>query len=216
MRTKVKICGLTDEREVEMLKENRADYGGIVLYFEKSKRNCEPEQAKKLVKLLKQAGIASVAVTVSPTLLQVQEIERSGFDFLQVHGELETDVLEQTTIPLIRAFNLNDRSAKRTEREAVQDNPRVVGWLLDAASPGAGKTFDWSLLQEWKRDHRLLFLAGGLNPENVREAIEKVQPDVADVSSGVELDSEEEIRRLGLRKDAAKISAFVRSVKEMQ
>lgn len=216
MQTKVKICGLTDEREVEMLKENGTDYGGIVLYFEKSKRNCETEKAEALVKQLKQAGIASVAVTVSPTLLQVREIERAGFDFLQVHGELNQDVLEQTSIPIIRAFNLSGGPANRTEREAVQDNPRVVGWLLDAVAPGAGQTFDWTLLREWKRDDRLLFLAGGLNAENVREAIANVRPDVVDVSSGVELDSEEEMERLRLRKDAAKISAFVRYAKEMR
>lgn len=210
MAVKVKICGLTKEQEVKMLAENHADFGGIVLFFEKSKRNCPIEKAEKLVKLLKTEGIASVAVVVSPTLSQVEQIQSLGFDYLQIHGELKPEVLEQIKIPVIRAFNLTNMA----EREALQENGKVAGWLLDAAVPGAGKTFDWQLLKDWKRDDRLFLLAGGLHAGNVREAIKVVQPDVVDVSSGVEFDSEEEIEKNGCRKDVEKVKEFIRQARQ--
>ena len=102
MSVKVKICGLTTVEETNMLIEEKADFGGVVLFFEKSKRNCSFKQAEKIVRALRQAGIKSVAVTVTPTLSQTELIEKAGFDYLQVHGELKEEVLRNGTLPIIR------------------------------------------------------------------------------------------------------------------
>lgn len=192
-----------------MLIEEKADFGGVVLFFEKSKRNCSFKQAEKIVRALRQAGIKSVAVTVTPTLSQAELIEKAGFDYLQVHGELKEEVLRNGTLPIIRAFNISNMK----EQENLRKEDRIIGWLFDAAVPGAGETFDWSLLEKIERDEKRFFLAGGLTAENVSEAIKQVKPDVVDVSSGVEFDSAEEIERLGFRKNPKKIKQFVRNVR---
>lgn len=209
MSIKVKICGLTTVEEANMLIEEKADFGGVVLFFEKSKRNCNLKQAEKIVQALRLAGIKSVAVTVSPTLSQTEQIEKAGFDYLQVHGELKEEILQNGTLPIIRAFNISNMK----EMEKVKKEKRIAGWLFDAAVPGAGKTFDWSLLEKIERDEKMLLLAGGLTAENVNEAVIKVKPDVVDVSSGVEFDSVEEIENMGFRKNPKKIKNFVRNAR---
>ena len=209
MSVKVKICGLTTGEEAQMLIEENADFGGVVLFYEKSKRNCSTEQAEKIAKVLKQSGIKSVAVMVSPDFSQTEEIEKAGFDYLQIHGELKEEVLRNGTLPIIRAFNISNMK----EQETLKQEKRIAGWLFDAAVPGAGETFDWSLLKQIERDGKMLFLAGGLNAENVGSAIKQVKPDVVDVSSGVEFENDAEIERLGFRKDPEKIKAFIKSVR---
>ncbi len=209
MSVKVKICGLTTVEEAEMLMKEKADFGGVVLFYEKSKRNCSLKQAEKITKALKQAGIKSVAVTVSPDFSQTEVIEKAGFDYLQIHGELKEEVLQNGTLPIIRAFNIFNMK----EQETLKQEQRIIGWLFDAVSPGTGETFDWSLLKNVERDGKMLFLAGGLNAENVSMAIKQVRPDVVDVSSGVELESAEEIERMGFRKNPEKVKAFIKNVR---
>lgn len=209
MSVKVKICGLTTIEEAQMLIEEKADFGGVVLFYEKSKRNCSLEQAEKIAKTLRQAGIKSVAVTVSPTLTQAEAIEKAGFDYLQIHGELKEEVLRNGTIPIIRAFNISNMK----EQEMLKSEKRIAGWLFDAAVPGAGETFDWSLLERVERAGKMLFLAGGLNAENVGMAVKQVQPDVVDVSSGVEFESDEEIEKMDFRKNPEKIKTFIENAR---
>ncbi len=209
MRVKVKICGLTSVEEAKMLIEEKADFGGIVLFYEKSKRNCSLEQAKRIVTELKRAGIKSVAVVVSPTLSQVREIEKIEFDHLQVHGELSEEVLRNTKLSIIRAVSYSNLEIM----DALRMEEKIAGWLVDGVVPGAGKTFDWSLLKGIKRDQRLLFLAGGLTEENVGEAVKAIAPDVVDVSSGVEFERMEEIEKNGFRKNPKKIKQFISRAK---
>lgn len=211
LSVKVKICGLTTAWEAEMLIKEKADFGGVVLYYEKSKRNCSMEQAKKILEVLRQADIKSVAVTVTPTLAQAEEIEKAGFDYLQVHGELKEEILQSGTIPIIRAFNISNME----EIEALRQKQRIAGWLFDAAIPGAGECFDWSLLKSIKRDEKLFILAGGLTKDNVGEAIRQIVPDAVDVSSGVEFDSPEEMEKKGFRKNPEKIRDFIKTVRKI-
>lgn len=209
MSALVKICGLTCEEEARMLVEEKAEFGGVVLFYEKSKRYCTPERARKIVEVLKSGGVKAVAVTVSPRAEQVRMIEEIGFDYLQVHGTLEQEVLEQSRAPVIRAFNVSNMG----EMEKVRKQERIVGWLFDAAVPGEGKTFDWEVLEGIERDRELFFLAGGLTAENVEEAIRRTKPDAVDVSSGVEYVDEGEIERKGYRKDRERIKEFVGRVR---
>lgn len=205
----VKICGLTSVEEARMLVEEKVEFGGVVLFYERSKRYCTPERAGKIVEVLKSAGVKAVAVVVSPVVEQVRVIEELGFDYLQVHGILETEVLESSKIPIIRAFNVSNMK----EIEEVREHEKIKGWLFDAAMPGEGKTFDWEMLKEIKRDGKLFFLAGGLTAENVKEATKRTKPDAVDVSSGVEYEDAGEIERKGYRKDREKIREFVEKVK---
>lgn len=198
--TEIKICGLTKAEEVEWILQETVAYFGIVLFFPKSRRNVSIEKAKELLAVRRKEERAypkAVAVTVSPTASQIKEIEAAGFDMIQIHGELSEEVLDAVHLPIIRAFNVTDMEAY----EKYHNCPKVAAYLFDAQIPGSGCTFDWKLLENIPRDEKKLFLAGGLNSENVREAIEKVHPDVVDVSSGVETQAV---------KDRTKIKEFVR------
>lgn len=113
--------------------------------------------------------------------------------------------MEQTTIPVLKAFNVSDMD----KYEEYHNNPRIAGYVFDAQEPGSGRTFDWSLVKQVPRDEKFLLLAGGLNIENVEEAIRFVKPDGVDVSSGVENSGK-------TGKDEDKIKQFVRKVRRME
>lgn len=202
--TKVKICGLTSPAEARYLNENHVDFAGMVLFFPKSKRNISIEQAMEIMAAL-DASIKRVAVVVSPSIEQVRQIEAAGFDYVQIHGEIpetETEAEAAIAIPILKAFNVSNMGSY----EKYHNDSRIAGYVFDAIEPGSGKTFDWKLVDNIPRDEKLLLLAGGLNPDNVRMAIEAVHPDGVDVSSGVENDD-------GAGKNPDKIHDFVAAVK---
>lgn len=202
--TKVKICGLTSPAEARYLNENHVDFAGMVLFFPKSKRNISIEQAMEIMAAL-DASIKRVAVVVSPSIEQVRQIEAAGFDYVQIHGEIpetETEAEAAIAIPILKAFNVSDIGSY----EKYHNDSRIAGYVFDAIEPGSGKTFNWKLVDNIPRDEKLLLLAGGLNPDNVRMAIEVVHPDGVDVSSGVENDD-------GAGKNPDKIHDFVAAVK---
>lgn len=202
--TKVKICGLTSPAEARYLNENHVDFAGMVLFFPKSKRNISIEQAKDIMAAL-DASIKRVAVVVSPSIEQVRQIEAAGFDYVQIHGEIpetETEAEAAIAIPILKAFNVSDMGSY----EKYHNDSRIAGYVFDAIEPGSGKTFDWKLVDNIPRDEKLLLLAGGLNPDNVRMAIEAVHPDGVDVSSGVENDDK-------AGKNPEKIHDFVAAIK---
>lgn len=209
---KVKICGITSEREIDKLIGLNADYAGFVVFYPKSRRNNDIKEAEKLVRY---AGkrIKTVAVTVSPDTKQLKAIEKAGFDILQVHGELNGEVKEQSALPIWRAFNLstydNEEELRSNLKKLVSDE-RISGIVFDGAKYGSGETFKWDSLKNTDTEGKLFILAGGLTPQNVEEAVKTLNPDVADVSTGVEYD-DKTIRG----KDLEKIESFVKAVKKL-
>ena len=205
----VKICGITDVEETEYLNENNVDMAGMVLYFPKSKRNITLEKAKEITLYPAITSLASlnenikkVAVVVSPSIEQVKSIENAGFDFVQIHKDLPDGLFNETLIDVLKAFNVNDLE----ELGKYKNIENIKGYVFDAPTYGSGETFDWSLLNNIKRDDKLFILAGGLNGDNVRDGIKAVQPDGVDVSSGVENDN-------GVGKSREKIREFVMAAK---
>lgn len=196
----VKVCGLTDTVEADYLNKNKVDFAGFVLFFPKSKRNISIEKAEQIMAELDE-NIKKVAVIVSPDESEIQQINGSGFDYVQIHGEIKDRLLEQISKPVFKAFNIKD--IKNIHK--YQNSAKIAGYVFDAAVPGSGKVFDWSILNDIKRDAKTFILAGGLNDSNVREAVKLVNPDVVDVSSGVEYDS-------GSGKDPEKIKQFIRQL----
>lgn len=183
----IKICGITKIEEAFCLNEVQAEYAGFV-FWEKSKRNVGFAQAEEIQNVLDKR-IRRVAVTVSPELELVRQIERSGFDLLQVHGRLREEVIRQCGIPVWRACNLQ----KPKDMENLERMEKIAGYVIDAGTAGSGKTFDWKgnweMIEQMKATvfvGKTFVLAGGLNPENITEAVRMFQPDVVDVSSGVE------------------------------
>lgn len=207
---KIKICGIRNLSDVQIMNQEKPNYAGFVFY-EKSKRNVSIEGAKELLKSL-DGSIQRVAVIVSPTLPELEIISELGFDILQIHGKLEDSVLIHTKLPIWRAVNVDDQKQLELELERMQavSGKKIEGILIDGAHYGAGVTFDWITSSEMILDKlcdKLLILAGGLNEENIKTGIEMFHPDIVDVSSGVEA---------GEGKDEEKVHGFIRKVKSME
>lgn len=210
--THIKICGITEEAECDYLNKAKAEYAGIVLY-NKSKRYVTPAQVKELVKKLND-DIIKVAVVVSPTMEDVKQIEALGFDRIQIHGELGKEVYESCNLSIWRALNIDTNFLREEHWPLGPEYKKIEGIVFDAKNSGKGITFDWSITaspayqkfrERMKLENKLFILAGGLNVQNVADGIEIFEPDVVDVSSGVENDT---------GKDSGLITDFVRAVKK--
>lgn len=199
----IKICGITSEEEIGYIAKAGINYAGFVLFFQKSKRNLSLERAENLVAKLPE-DIASVAVMVSPTKEQVEAVVDAGFSAIQIHGKVEDSIITSCQIPVFKAFNVSDMD----DFLHYEQMDEVVGFVMDAAVPGSGKTFDWDLLQKLPSTEKQVLLAGGLNPDNVGEALAACagKIDGVDTSSGVE-------RTDGNGKSKERIEAFVRVVR---
>lgn len=201
-QTMIKVCGLTEIGEAAYLNENKIDFAGFVLFFPKSKRNISIEKAEQIMKALDK-NIKKVAVVVSPTDKQLREINGSCFDYIQIHGKIADSILQKAEKPILKAFNIDDMN----DFDKYSSNEKISGYVFDAAEPGSGKAFDWNILNKVERDGKLFVLAGGLDQDNVKKAVEVVRPDMVDVSSGVENDN-------GFGKDPEKIRSFAEQIRK--
>lgn len=198
---KIKICGLTKVKEAEYLNKNHVDYAGFVLYYPKSKRNMSITDCAPIIKALN-SSIKKVAVVVSPNISQVRAINEAGFDVIQVHGKLEKEVYDAIAIDVWKAFNVKDMDSYPDFKDLI----KIRGFVFDSAEPGSGKAFDHDLLQKIeRRADKQFILAGGINADNVADAILQINPDVIDVSSSVEFTDKP-------GKEPAKIDEFVEAV----
>jgi len=213
-KTSVKICGLSTAEAVSAAVEGGAAYLGFV-FFEKSPRNLTPEAAARLVAPVRGGPVKTVAVTVDPDDVLIDRLMATMKpDLIQVHGK-ETparvrQIAERSGAGVIKALSVSSSSdvdqARAFETVAEQflfDARPVEGSVLPG---GTGARFDWTLLQG-RRFSRPHFLAGGLDPWNVADAIRVSGAPLLDVSSGVE-------RGPGL-KDPALITAFLDAVKRV-
>ncbi len=199
--TKIKICGLMSRSDAELVNEFDVDYAGVVMFFQKSHRNTDPDTAGRIVRALRE-GIIPVAVTVRPTYDEISEAARLGFRYIQIHGDVSRELIESSPLLVIKAFNVDDLPGLR----AYNTYDNIMGYVFDAAEPGSGKTFDWDMLRGLDTGDRMVMLAGGLNAGNVAEAVKHAAPDAVDVSSGTENEN-----RTG--KSRQKIAAFVSAVR---
>ena len=202
MRTRVKICGITREQDALEAARHGADAIGLVFY-PRSPRFVTPDQALAVVRALPSfVTVVGLFVNEQPGMVRAMS-DAVGLELLQFHGDEPPDYCRQFNQPFLKAL----RVRPEVDLIALSAGYREAqGLLLDAwheAVPGgSGELFDWGLIPEALRAHCIL--AGGLNPDNVAEAIRQVKPYAVDVSSGVEADK-------GI-KDPAKIAAFMRGV----
>lgn len=184
MRVRSKICGITRLDDALLASRLGADALGFV-FFEPSPRNISPEDAAKIISELP-AFVTSVGLFVNADAAFVAEvIQKTGIDLLQFHGDESVEFCEQFDRPYIKAIRV--RSAQDLD-EAFALFKSAQGILADAyvkgVAGGTGQQFDWDVVPE---DRPLpLILAGGLKPENVRNATKAVRPWAVDVSGGVE------------------------------
>ena len=191
--TKVKICGLSTKEAVKTAVSAGADYIGFV--FAPSKRQVTVEQATELAKFIP-SHIQKVGLFISPSRAELLEaVDKVGLDFVQVHGQVVDKLFENLPCGSIQAVQVDGNGHVH--------NSQADYLLFDAPVAGSGQTFDWGRLDTTELSQPF-FIAGGLNEDNVEEAIQHFTPYAVDVSSGVETNGQ---------KDHEKIRRFIERVK---
>lgn len=201
-RTRIKICGMTNQRDIEEAAALGVDAIGLIFY-PKSKRFISVQQAK-LALSCAPSLVNIVAVMVNPAVLDVlQIIDELPIDTLQFHGDESAEFCRQFNKPYIKALSATTQQSLLVAMNKYEDATAI---LVDAPSltekGGTGQSFNWRIVPS-VRDKPLI-LAGGLTPANICKAITTVKPYAVDVCSGVEQSN-------GV-KDRIKMMEFVNAV----
>jgi len=191
---KVKICGIRDLETALYAIEAGADALGFV--FARSKRQIGYEEARKIILKLPK-GVAKVGVFVESSIEDSQAVAKyCGLDYLQLHLEKGPRDLTTYAIPIVKAFRI-----KSKEDVINIEKYKATGYLVDSSGGdyigGNGISFNWELLDSLETNYKKrLILAGGLNVNNISQAINKVKPIWVDVSSGVETDGKKDLMKI--------------------
>ena len=195
-RTKIKLCGLTRTKDIFAVNEILPEFVGFVFY-EKSRRYIPQENFLELKKILSKK-ISAVGVFVNAKIPVVVEIAKN-LDLIQLHGKEDENYISELRNfmdkKIIQAFKI--KTAADLERAEKSSADYI---LLDGGA-GDGKIFNWQILENFNRKY---FLAGGLNCENISDALKILKPFAVDVSSGIETNNV---------KDAEKMKNFVEIVR---
>lgn len=198
MSAKVKICGITNMKDALLAAEYGADFLGFI--FTKSKRQIQPEKARKIIKRVKNV-VTTVGVFMDDSLEFIKKvIQEAEIDIVQLHGKETPEFCQKIEKRVIKRIHVNNYDTHQTLIRKMRDFS-VFSFLLDPGT-GSGKTFDWTIASNINLP---LIIAGGLNPNNVKEMIQLLHPFGVDVSSGVE-------KKIG-KKDPEKIRRFIEEVK---
>jgi phosphoribosylanthranilate isomerase len=215
--TKIKICGLSRFEDIVYVNKLMPDYVGFV--FANSKRQVKMEHARELIKGL-HGSINTVGVFVNEDIDIVKNIARNlSLKVLQFHGKEDKQYIENFKgLQVWKCVGINTGSESSELNYELMENQKKIdetsqfsvhGILLDSItkgnSGGTGVTFNWNIIDTLKTNKPLI-LAGGLNCQNVREAILKVNPYAVDVSGGVEVNGV---------KNYEKIKEFIDKVREL-
>ena len=196
--TKIKLCGMMRECDIEAVNRIKPDYVGFI-FWDRSRRCITREQAKVFRAML-DPETKAVGVFVDEKAEVIADLLKADIiDAAQLHGHEDEEFIASlracTDKPLFQAFRI------RSGEDVFRAKQSSADEILVDAGTGCGKTFDWDLLAGLERPY---FLAGGLGLENIREAMEKLSPYAVDVSSGIETDGQ---------KDASKMQEFAETVR---
>lgn len=208
-RTKVKICGITSLEDARFVSGALAHYMGFVFY-EDSPRAISPAKAGAIINWLH--GLECVGVFVNQPLDDVNMIARqTGIDFVQLHGDENPAYCSLVEKPIIKAIHVEEGDTASDLNNRIEPFRDHVAYLLfdtkvDGQWGGTGQSFDWSMLDDVAQGVPY-FLAGGLTPDNIRQACKQVHPYAVDVSSGLE--SEPGV------KDFDKVDMFMKEMRDI-
>ncbi len=197
--TNIKLCGLKRQCDIEYVNDLQPEYIGFV-FAKNSKRYISPENAKNLKNNLDN-NIIAVGVFVNEEIDTIIELVKNNvIDVVQLHGDEDDNYINTLRkfidCKIIKAFKI------KSKEDILKANISSADYILLDSGAGSGKTFDWSIINEVKREY---FLAGGLTAENVGEAVSKLKPFAVDASSSLETNG---------FKDKYKMTAFVNAVRE--
>ena len=196
-KTKIKLCGMRRPEDILAVNQAKPDYIGFIC-SRRFWRHISLEEAAVLKEML-DPGIRAVGVFVDEPYEEIAGWLKKGvIDLVQLHGEEDEYYIRQlrkvmlfqeTLVPVIQAFRV------KTEKDLLRAGHSIADYILLDSGAGSGVTFDWSLLDSMDRPY---FLAGGLGPDNVAEAIRRFHPYAVDMSSSLETERKkdpEKIRR---------------------
>ncbi len=187
----IKVCGINDEMSMNTALNNKVDYVGLVFYPD-SPRNISINLAIQLLQARNKIT-KIVALTVNPTDDILFEIKNKVKpDYIQLHGNESPkrceDILKKFNIPIIKGVNVKNKLNLKQLTTDFEDTCDIL--LLDAPSEalpgGNGNKFDWDILRGFKSKKKWM-LAGGLNIENIKSAIDITKAPAIDISSGLEI-----------------------------
>jgi phosphoribosylanthranilate isomerase len=203
MSVKVKICGITNAADALAAVESGADALGF-MFYEPSPRHVAIRQVAEIIRELPPFVMRAGVFVDAPEDTVMRAIGDCGLTLLQFHGQEPPEYCTQFGLMSMKAFRMRDAESLK-----VLQNYPTDAWLLDAfvvdKLGGTGEKFNWELAIEAKKLGRPIFLAGGLTPMNVAEAVRTVHPFAVDVSSGVEASPG--------KKDHAKVRDFIAAAK---
>ncbi|MBL7080976.1 MAG: phosphoribosylanthranilate isomerase [Candidatus Omnitrophica bacterium] len=204
--TKVKICGITNLEDALSATKFGADALGFIFY-RKSPRYINPVKAKQILQKLPRR-ILRIGVFVNTRKSTIRRIAKDlKLDVLQFHGKESAEFCSCfKDYKVIKAFRIKDK----IKPKSIFKYKDVWAYLFDSFTPcqfgGTGKTFNWQALKGFFRvTGKCLFLSGGLNPDNIKRAIEIVHPQWIDASSSLEI--------YPGKKDPIKLKQFMRKIK---
>jgi phosphoribosylanthranilate isomerase len=202
LRTRVKICGITRVEDALKAVELGADAIGLVFYGP-SPRNVSIQQAKEIARQIP-AFVTVVGLFVNAEASFIDEaISQVQLDLLQFHGDETPEQCDQHGLPFIKAIRVKtDTNLVQYAHEFASAKALLLDAYTEGVAGGTGHVFDWNLIPN--NLAMPVILAGGLNVDNVAQAIQQVRPYAVDISGGVESSK-------GI-KDAAKIAAFMQQV----
>lgn len=187
-RTKLKICGITNLEDARFAAGAMADYLGFIFY-EKSPRYIDPAEAGAMINWIE--GPEKVGVFVNQSLDDVNRITKeTGLDIVQLHGNETPEYCQLVDKRVIKVIHITPDTTPEELKVQITLYDEVADYLLfdtkiEGLWGGTGETFNWDLLKDITGDTPF-FLSGGLNPGNVKDAIEAVKPYAVDLSSGLE------------------------------
>ncbi|WP_186430795.1 phosphoribosylanthranilate isomerase [Clostridium sp. BSD9I1] len=199
---KIKVCGLKREEDIKYVNELKPDYIGFV--FTKSSREITSEWGKNLVEKLDK-NIKTVGIFVDKEISEVEKIASTlKLDVLQFHGKEDNEYMSCfKDYEVWKALGVTSKEdlkeINKYKADGILLDSRVLGRI-----GGTGESFNWDIISNFKVNKKFI-LAGGLNSNNVKEGISKVNPNIVDVSSGVEIEG---------FKDFDKIKEFIKKVRE--
>ena len=184
-RTRVKVCGITRKEDAYAAIDAGADALGFVFYAP-SPRAVDALQAQAIIKSLP-PYVSKVGLFVNAAVAEVQQImAASSLDCLQFHGDETADYCAQFNLPYYKAIRVKPGvNLIQCELDFASATALLLDTFSEKAMGGTGQTFDWDLIPSGMQ--KPLILAGGLNPDNVAQAMQRVRPYAVDVSGGVEV-----------------------------
>lgn len=195
----IKICGLSREEDIMAVNEAKPDYCGFIINFPKSHRNVTVERVRQLRTGLRPEIIPVGVIVDQPVEKAAMLLNEGVVDVIQLHGQEDETYIRQ----LRKLLKCRDRLIwKAFKIRSRKDLESAMASSVDAVvldnGYGTGETFDWSIIEDAGKmmEGRKVFLAGGMTPENIKEAIHRLDVCGIDISSGVETDKKKDRNKI--------------------